>query len=135
MPDDFSVTPLFGSTSLSTPKAGPLRPALQQPPHGDAFASAFLASLVSDVTTLKGFMRDQIGCNEAASNTFRAHQGGLEAQATVNKAFMDLLNQQTAALAELDKRLCALDGKPPSLKVVTDETGAADTASTPPVAG
>ena len=100
MPDDFNITPLFDSTSLSTSKARAPLPA----PAGDALATALLTGMLSDITSLKEYRQDQLRLNDLGNSAIQAHQAVLTQLA-------DQVNRLIAVARELDDRLHALDDK------------------------
>ena len=54
---------------------------------------------------------EQLSLNAHASDAFKAHQGAIEAQITINRALQERVEQLTAALIEMGERFAALDGK------------------------
>jgi hypothetical protein len=130
------VTPLFDSTSLSTPKAPPPRLAPSQSPQ-DALGAALLAGILTDLAMLKEQMRQQGAINRASNDVAAAQQGFNQSVAEAGRHQVDVnaaqaetnltqsgLNAEvvqlierhnkfvelvTAALGALDERLSALE--------------------------
>src|SRR4051794_29710897 len=113
MAEEFSVTPLFGGTSLSTPRAP--RPPVQQPQRsGDALATALLTGMLTDLAALKDQMRQQGELNRSFHDWAGSQQAFNESLAQADRQQVEVNGHQAesnTAQNALNREVATLIGK------------------------
>lgn len=119
--DDFNISPLFNSTSMSPPKLGAPPAAALPQASADALASALLLGILAELSALKEALEAQSAFNRHANDFVQQQLASSAVQNDLNTSvgrhmvrFADLVDHVArieGVVADLDRRLAALDGK------------------------